>query len=115
MEKLIKEWIGPYESTTTVTFLQKHPFVPHTSIDSPWYKKIMETLTKDGQTRVETAIFPGATDSRYIREVGVPAIGFTPFMNTPLLLHDHDEYLNKQIYLDGIKILKRVIASLAEA
>ncbi|KOM25501.1 hypothetical protein LR48_Vigan107s002000 [Vigna angularis] len=37
-------------------------------------------------------VFPAATDSRYFRDLGLPAIGFSPMANTPLLLHDHNEY-----------------------
>ncbi len=42
---------------------------------------------------IQTGIFPAATDSRYLRVAGYPAFGFSPMNNTPVLLHDHDEYL----------------------
>jgi len=38
-------------------------------------------------------VFPAATDSRYFRDLGLPAIGFSPMANTPLLLHDHNEVI----------------------
>ncbi|BAT89813.1 hypothetical protein VIGAN_06088300 [Vigna angularis var. angularis] len=38
-------------------------------------------------------VFPAATDSRYFCDLGLPAIGFSPMANTPLLLHDHNEDL----------------------
>ena len=40
--------------------------------------------------------------SRYLREVGIPAIGYSPMPNTPTLLHDHDEFLNETIFLKEI-------------
>lgn len=58
-------------------------------------------------------VFPGGTDSRYIRSIGIPAIGFSPMNNTPVLLHDHDEYLEADIYLKGIEIYKKIIANVA--
>lgn len=58
-------------------------------------------------------MFPGGTDSRYIREVGIPALGFSPINNTPVLLHDHDEFLRVETYLKGIEIYKKIIENLA--
>lgn len=58
-------------------------------------------------------VFPGGTDSRYIRNVGIPAIGFSPMNNTPWLLHDHDEYILADVYLRGIEIYKKIISNLA--
>lgn len=33
--------------------------------------------------------------------------------NTPILLHDHDEFLNEKTFLDGIDIYYNIIKSLA--
>lgn len=33
--------------------------------------------------------------------------------NTPVLLHDHDEYLQADIFLRGIRIYKQIIRNLA--
>lgn len=59
-------------------------------------------------------VFPGGTDSRYIRGVGIPAIGFSPMNNTPILLHDNDEFLKADIYLKGIEIYQKIIANIAD-
>lgn len=63
--------------------------------------------------KLKPQIFPGGTDSRYVRELGIPAIGFSPMNNTPVLLHDHNEFLNKDIFLRGIEIYKDIIVSVA--
>lgn len=63
------------------------------------------------KTRVR--VFPGATDSRYVRYAGIPAIGFSPINNTPLLLHDHDEYLRASTYLHGIEVYKKLISAVS--
>ena len=59
--------------------------------------------------KLNPRIFYAATDSRYIREIGIPAFGFSPMNNTPVLLHDHDEYLNEDIYLRGIVIYEALL------
>ena len=48
-------------------------------------------------------------------QVGVPAIGFSPIYNTPVLLHDHDEFLAADVYLRGIEIYKTIIPKIANA
>lgn len=74
-------------------------------------------------------IFLGATDARYLREVGatsrddnfkvctlqqgVPAINFSPMIETPTLLHDHDEYLSESVFIRGIDIYERLVERLA--
>jgi len=51
--------------------------------------------------------------SRYLRAVGIPALGFSPMNNTPVLLHDHNEFLNEKIFLKGIEIFEDVITEMA--
>lgn len=47
-------------------------------------------------------------------QAGCPAIGFSPMNNTPVLLHDHNEFLNKDVFLKGIDIYAAIIADLAD-
>lgn len=65
--------------------------------------------------KINLLICPGATDSRFIREAGIPAIGFSPLANTTMLEHDHDEYILVDTFLKGIEIYKKIIPKLANA
>ena len=60
---------------------------------------------------MKTEICGGATDGRYIRGVGISAIGFSPMNNTPVLLHNHNEYLNVDTFLKGIEIYIQILTS----
>ena len=70
---------------------------------------------------LEPEIFPAATDSRFLREIGIPAIGISAIRNTrnilnllvAVLLHDHNERLNEQTLLDGIGFYVDVIHGIA--
>jgi len=64
--------------------------------------------------KVHPIVCPGATDSRFIREKGTPAIGFSPIINTTMRIHDHDEFLQADVYLNGIDVYKKIIRNLAE-
>ncbi len=48
-----------------------------------------------------------------IREVGIPALGFSPMNHTPVLLHDHNEFLNEKVFLRGIDIFEDIIVEMA--
>lgn len=88
----------------TVTILQCMKTNPTTSVDaatSPWWATFQTVCELQG-IKPKLAIFPAATDSRFIRAHGIPAIGFSPMNYTPVLLHDHNEYLNERTFLKGI-------------
>uniref|UniRef100_A0A8C1X2F3 N-acyl-aliphatic-L-amino acid amidohydrolase n=1 Tax=Cyprinus carpio TaxID=7962 RepID=A0A8C1X2F3_CYPCA len=78
----------------------------------PWWHAFSSTCKAMNMT-VKKEIFPAATDSRFIREEGLPAIGFSPMNLTPILLHDHNEYLNEQVFLRGIQVYERLVPALA--
>ena len=46
-------------------------------------------------------------------QLGIPALGFSAINNTPILLHQHNEYVNERVFLRGIKVYEDVIANLA--
>ena len=62
--------------------------------------------------RFEPQICPGATDSCYIRALGIPMLGFSPMNHTPSLLHDHNERLNENVFLRGIDIYEKLLTAI---
>lgn len=45
-------------------------------------------------------------------QLNIPAIGFMPIPKTRVKVHDHDEYVNADIYLNGINIYEEIIENL---
>ena len=74
-----------------------------------------QAIRKATGARVEREIFPAGTDSQFLRAVGIPAVGFSPLPGTPILLHEHNEALSVQTFLDGIATYVQVIEALAGA
>lgn len=62
--------------------------------------------------KIKPITCPGSTDSRYLRDEGIPAFGFTPINQTPLLLHAHDEFVNKRKFLEGIEIYRGIFTEI---
>lgn len=65
--------------------------------------------------RLNHAIFPAATDARFLRDLGIPCFGFSPIEKTPDLLHKHNEFISVDGYLQGVAIYKNVISHLADS
>lgn len=64
--------------------------------------------------KVKPQVCPGGTDSRFLRKKGIAALGFSPMNNnTPVLAHDHDEYMLADVYLHGIEIYKKIIPAIS--
>uniref|UniRef100_A0A2C9LX62 N-acyl-aliphatic-L-amino acid amidohydrolase n=1 Tax=Biomphalaria glabrata TaxID=6526 RepID=A0A2C9LX62_BIOGL len=112
-EKL-KQWCREAGPEVTMEFIQEGYMKETVDVTdkNPWwvaFKSACDKLNVD----LELEIFPGGTDSRHFRKAGLNMIGFSPMNNTPVLLHDNDEFLNEQVFLKGIDIYKEVIPALA--
>ncbi|KAF0683684.1 Aste57867_24246 [Aphanomyces stellatus] len=93
-------------------FVAKNPLHKHhvTSVEeqvNPHCAKFLAACAKLGMD-VELEVFPAATDSRFLRQIGVPSLGFSPMNNTEVLLHEHNERLHKDTFLRGIQLFKGI-------
>eukprot|EP00397_Hematodinium_sp_SG-2012_P021193 GEMP01021877.1.p1 GENE.GEMP01021877.1~~GEMP01021877.1.p1 ORF type:complete len:435 (+),score=100.54 GEMP01021877.1:45-1349(+) len=79
---------------------------------TPWWRVFRDTLEGMGH-KVEPEVFPAGTDSRFLREKGIPAFGFSPMKNCPILLHEHNEFIPISTFLEGIPIYAKLIETLA--
>jgi len=114
-EKLMKEfetWV--LEAGAKPEWVDYFKIKAMTKIDdsNPWWTAFSGVL-KDLGLKYRTEIFIGATDVRFLRDLGYPALGFSPMANTPVLLHDHNERLNEATYLKGVTIYEHLITKLA--
>lgn len=87
-----------------------------TSIDdkvNPWWDLFRHCIADTSNCEVTPLIFPAATDSRFLRALGIRAFGFSPIRNSPILLHEHNEYLSVDIYLEGCTVYEKLIRCLS--
>jgi hypothetical protein len=68
-----------------MVFVQKFTDQTMTSVskDDPWFQALNRATDKH-EIKIDPRIFPAGTDSRYIREIGIPAFGFSPMNFTPV-------------------------------
>ncbi len=117
LEKRIAEEWAPASRNMTFEFKQKaslydgtgRPLITVPDSSNPWWNMLEEAIKKANGKLGKPEIFPAATDARYFRNMGLPAFGFSPMANTPILLHDHNEFLNQAEYLKGIDVYESII------
>jgi aminoacylase len=91
--------------------LQKHALTSLDSKDNPWYTVFESAIATMG-IDIEPQVFPAATDSRFLRALGIKAFGFSPMRNTEILLHENDEYIPESTFLEGVAVYVTVIMAL---
>ena len=85
---------------------------PHSDTQNAIMRALCDSIGQWGAA-VEPAVFPAATDSRYVRRAGVNAYGFSPLRLMPSLLHDHNEALSRAGYIEGVDVYEHLIPALA--
>lgn len=120
-EEKLKKWIIDAEDgeAGSITYeckeWEKNKGFALTSINEKnnvWWKQFLISC-QELNIKTSTEIFPAATDSRFLREKGIPAFGFTPLNNTPILLHDHNEFVNEAVFERGVDILYKIVLDMA--
>ena len=67
------------------------PLMTLTNDSNPWWSVFKQAITAAGGKLAKPEILASTTDARFMRELGIPTLGFSPMSNTPILLHDHNE------------------------
>lgn len=112
-EAQLRKWFEEAGGDIEMTFQVKNLPVPPTKLDnSNKYWVAFEIAIKELGEQVTPAIMPAATDIRFVRALGIPSLGFMPINKTPVLLHDHDEFLSVDTYLRGIEIYSTIFEKL---
>lgn len=92
--------------------LQGHSTTSTDTTINPWYGVFCESIKGMG-LKVNPQVFPAATDSRFLRALGIRALGFSPMRQTEIMLHENDEYIPESTFLEGISVYVGIIEALA--
>lgn len=118
--RIAEEW-APAARNMTFQLIEKgpirdyngRPLMTATNASNPWWSVFEKAIINAGERLSKPEILASTTDARYMRQMGIPTLGFSPMKNTPILLHDHNEFLEACVYLKGIKVYESVISSLS--
>ncbi|KAJ0564867.1 putative N-acyl-aliphatic-L-amino acid amidohydrolase [Helianthus annuus] len=81
------------------------PLITATNDSNPWWTVFKNAVEACGGKLSKPEILASTTDARYMRVRGIPSLGFSPMKNTPILLHEHNEFLKDAVFLEGIKVV----------
>jgi len=115
-----EEW-APSHKNLTYELVQKgpatdvsgRPVSTATNASNPWWLTFERAIASAGGELSKPEILSSTTDSRFARQLGIPALGFSPMTRTPILLHDHNEFLEDRVFLRGIQVYEHVIRALS--
>lgn len=118
--RIVEEW-APATRNMSYEITQKgplrdymgHPLMTATNASNPWWSVFEQAVIAAGGKLAKPEILVSTTDARFMRQTGIPTLGFSPMKNTPILLHDHNEFLKDTVYLEGIKVYESIIKSLS--
>ncbi|PIN07518.1 Aminoacylase ACY1 [Handroanthus impetiginosus] len=121
MRRIIAEEWAPAWRNLTYEITEKgplrdytgRPLMTATNESNPWWSVFRQAIEAAGGKLAKPEILPSTTDARFMRQLGLPTLGFSPMKNTPILLHDHNEFLPESVYLEGIKVYEHIIRSLS--
>ncbi|KAF7094390.1 hypothetical protein CFC21_096699 [Triticum aestivum] len=121
IERRIKEEWAPAHKNLTYQLMKKgpvrdvtgRPLLTPANESNPWWSVFEQAIISSGGKLAKPEILSSTTDARFVRQMGVPALGFSPMINTPILLHDHNEFLEDKVFLRGIEVYEHLIRALS--
>jgi acetylornithine deacetylase/succinyl-diaminopimelate desuccinylase-like protein len=108
----VREALGPEIEARVL--VESPPSAPSPRTNAV-YRELADAL--DGEAPVVPVMIAGFTDSRYFRERGIPAYGFSPFtLEGDALrgIHGPDESIPLAEFDRGVERMKRLLRALAE-
>ncbi|KPJ18371.1 Aminoacylase-1A [Papilio machaon] len=115
-ENMILGWCKDAGDNVTLEYFIKNPEEKITKLDEDaYFWNALLKAVRDMGLDIKSVICPGTTDARFIRRRGIPAIGFSPILNTPLLIHAHNERVHADEFKRQILVMEKVVVALANA
>ncbi|XP_028142365.1 aminoacylase-1 isoform X3 [Diabrotica virgifera virgifera] len=114
-EEMVNKWCSEAGQGVYVEFEQKQHLVTPTKVDnSNSYWIAFKSAADELGMRLVPLVCPAKSDMTFVRDLGIPAIGFSPMSNTEPLLHRFNEHLHRDTFLKGINIYCHLIQALAK-
>jgi len=113
MPELIMSWAKSVYNCTVTPNPSLTVVIPQVNItENVWWPVITSALESMNATYIAD-IFSAGSDGRFFLQRNYTVLGFSPLINTPVLLHDHNEFVNNKTLLNGVRIYEKIILNLA--
>lgn len=97
------------DDCVTLEWIKRLPRGPCTDYKSNRFCRAILGHMERNNISYTLNIAPMATDGRFLREQGIPVLGFTPINQTPPLLHTKNEFIYRSQFLEHIPLMTELI------
>ncbi|KAF9414377.1 hypothetical protein HW555_007691 [Spodoptera exigua] len=109
IQALVDSWLRETGNGTELSYIRHEKVSLPTVLDDS--NQYWVTLRNTGIT-VRSMVCPATSDIMNLRNLGIPALGFTAKSNTISRIHAKNEYINVETFLRGIEIYTELIKNL---
>lgn len=110
----IHRWtlVASPNNDVTIEWIYRSPKSLETNLQHDMCMKFIQFF-QDHKIPYALTIAPCSSDAKYLREEGVPVLGFTPINMTPPLWHSTNEYIYKKQYIKNTNLMTMLINFIA--
>ncbi|XP_045515651.1 aminoacylase-1A-like isoform X2 [Pieris brassicae] len=113
IQQMIDTWQNVTGPGTTVEFLRRDEVSPATTLANNCYWNAMLEAAAELNITIKPVVLAATSDMVVVRKLGIPAIGFNPSINTISRVHNNDEYVNIETFIQGIQVVKNIVMKLS--
>ncbi|KAJ8721439.1 hypothetical protein PYW07_002214 [Mythimna separata] len=113
IQSLVESWMQEAGNNTEISYIRQEKQSEATAVDdsNPYWVTLKSTLNNMG-IKITPVVCPATSDVLVLRNLGIPALGFTTKSNTIARLHAKDEYQNVETFMKGIDVYTEIIKNI---
>ncbi|CAK1540578.1 unnamed protein product [Leptosia nina] len=110
MQHVLDHWKNITGPGTNMDFIRHdlEAFATPTDNSNPYWVA-MQDAAREMNITIKPLICPATSDMMVLRKLGIPALGFTPTINTASRMHTNDEFLHLDTFLHGIQVMANIV------
>ncbi|XP_045485702.1 aminoacylase-1A [Pieris rapae] len=113
IQQMIDTWQNVTGPGKTVEYLRRDEVSPATTLENNRYWNAMLEAAAEMNITLKPVVLTATSDMVVVRKLGIPAIGFNPSINTISRVHNNDEYVNIETFIQGIQVVKNIVMKLS--
>ncbi|KXN66401.1 Zn-dependent exopeptidase [Conidiobolus coronatus NRRL 28638] len=113
LKKLLESWAKRSDVSLEYLNAIEPTISPHSNSKSHVYSTTIQTIKEFGHP-VNSKVFPGGSDARFLRFEGIPAYSLTPCDKVESRAHDHNEYIPVRCLQTGVLFFENLLPKLSD-
>ncbi|XP_038214591.1 uncharacterized protein LOC119834323 [Zerene cesonia] len=113
IDDMVNSWREAAGPLTKIEYIRRDEVSPATAVDdsNPYWLAIQDAAM-ELNIKIQPVVCPATSDMLVLRKLGIPALGFAPNVNMAVRMHNNDEYMPIETFLNGISIITTIVHKL---